>query len=195
MTIRIGRRELITAFASTVVEWPLAARGQERERLRRVGVLIGGFAADDPEAKAQQAAFLDGLQQLGWIEGRNMRTETRWGETKSAAYLRTSAALPRSEESRVRLEEAKDRFDTLHRNLFRELDEQKALVDEKNNMLESLSSKLSKYLAPQIYQSIFPVVRMSRSKPSVKSSPSSSVISRISHRLPRIYRRRILRAS
>ena len=63
--------------------------------------------------------------------------------------------LARSEESRVRLEEAKDRFDTLHRNLFRELDEQKALVDEKNNMLESLSSKLSKYLAPQVYQSIF----------------------------------------
>jgi adenylate cyclase len=63
--------------------------------------------------------------------------------------------LARSDESRVRLEEAKDRFDTLHRNLFRELDEQKALVDEKNNMLESLSSKLSKYLAPQIYQSIF----------------------------------------
>jgi adenylate cyclase len=63
--------------------------------------------------------------------------------------------LARSEESRVQLEEAKDRFDTLHRNLFRELDEQKALVDEKNNMLESLSSKLSKYLAPQIYQSIF----------------------------------------
>lgn len=44
--------------------------------------------------------------------------------------------LARSEESRVRLEEAKDRFDTLHRNLFRELDEQKALVDEKNTMLE-----------------------------------------------------------
>ena len=63
--------------------------------------------------------------------------------------------LARSEESRVRLEEAKDRFDRLHRNLFRELDEQKALVDEKNNMLESLSLKLSKYLAPQIYQSIF----------------------------------------
>ena len=63
--------------------------------------------------------------------------------------------LARSEESRVRLEEAKDRFDALHRNLFRELDEQKALVDEKNNMLESLSLKLSKYLAPQIYQSIF----------------------------------------
>ena len=63
--------------------------------------------------------------------------------------------LARSEESRVRLEEAKDRFDALHRNLFRELDEQKALVDQKNKMLESLSLKLSKYLAPQIYQSIF----------------------------------------
>jgi class 3 adenylate cyclase len=63
--------------------------------------------------------------------------------------------LERSENNRVRLEEAKDRFDTLHRNLFRELDEQKALVDEKNKMLESLSLKLSKYLAPQVYQSIF----------------------------------------
>jgi len=63
--------------------------------------------------------------------------------------------LARSEDSRVRLEEAKDRFDTLHRNLFREVDEQKALVDEKNKMLESLSLKLSKYLAPQVYQSIF----------------------------------------
>ncbi|MFQ5974133.1 MAG: adenylate/guanylate cyclase domain-containing protein [Alphaproteobacteria bacterium] len=63
--------------------------------------------------------------------------------------------LTRSEESRVRLEEAKDRFDALHRNLIGELDEQKELLDEKNRMLESLSSKLSKYLAPQIYQSIF----------------------------------------
>jgi class 3 adenylate cyclase len=63
--------------------------------------------------------------------------------------------LTRSEENRARLEEAKDRFDTLYRNLIGELDEQKELLDEKNGMLESLSSKLSKYLAPQIYQSIF----------------------------------------
>ena len=53
------------------------------------------------------------------------------------------------------LREAKDRFDVLHRNLIGELDEQKTLLDQKNRMLESLSSKLSKYLAPQIYQSIF----------------------------------------
>ena len=63
--------------------------------------------------------------------------------------------LTRSEESRVRLEEAKDRFDALYRNLIGDLDEQKELLAEKNRMLESLSSKLSKYLAPQIYQSIF----------------------------------------
>ena len=63
--------------------------------------------------------------------------------------------LTRSEESRVRLEEAKDRFDALHRNLISDLDEQKDLLDEKNRMLESLSAKLSKYLAPQVYESIF----------------------------------------
>ncbi len=63
--------------------------------------------------------------------------------------------LTRSEESRARLEDAKDRFDALYRNLIGELDEQKELLDEKNTMLESLSLKLSKYLAPQIYQSIF----------------------------------------
>ena len=63
--------------------------------------------------------------------------------------------LTRSEENRTRLEEAKDRFDALYRNLISDLDEQKELLDEKNGMLESLSSKLSKYLAPQIYESIF----------------------------------------
>ncbi len=63
--------------------------------------------------------------------------------------------LNRSEEGRARLEDAKDRFDALYRNLLGDLDEQKKLLDQKNKMLESLSSKLSKYLAPQIYQSIF----------------------------------------
>ncbi len=63
--------------------------------------------------------------------------------------------LARSEGNRTQLEEAKDRFDNLYQNIIGELDEQKELLDEKNSMLESLSSKLSKYLAPQIYQSIF----------------------------------------
>ena len=63
--------------------------------------------------------------------------------------------VARSEQSRVALENAKDRFDVLYQKTIGELDEQKALVDEKNGKLESLSLKLSKYLAPQIYQSIF----------------------------------------
>jgi class 3 adenylate cyclase len=63
--------------------------------------------------------------------------------------------LARSEASRVHLEEAKDRADSLYRHVLRETEEQKALIDEKSRMLETLSSKLSKYLAPQVYQSIF----------------------------------------
>ena len=63
--------------------------------------------------------------------------------------------LSRSEKNRGHLEEAKDRFDALYRSLIGELDEQKELLDDKNKMLESLSSELSKYLAPQVYESIF----------------------------------------
>jgi adenylate cyclase len=63
--------------------------------------------------------------------------------------------LARSEQNRIVLEDAKDRFDTFSQKIISELDEQKALVEEKNGKLESLSLKLSKYLAPQIYQSIF----------------------------------------
>lgn len=63
--------------------------------------------------------------------------------------------LARSEQYRVALEDAKDRFDVLYQKTINELDEQRELIEEKNAKLESLSSKLSKYLAPQVYQSIF----------------------------------------
>lgn len=63
--------------------------------------------------------------------------------------------LQRAEQSRVNLETAKDRFDTLYTNLLADLGEQKALVEQKNATLEALSAKLAKYLSPQIYQSIF----------------------------------------
>ena len=63
--------------------------------------------------------------------------------------------LARSEASRVALEDAKDRADALYRHVLLETEKQKSLVDEKSRMLEVLSSKLSKYLAPQVYQSIF----------------------------------------
>jgi class 3 adenylate cyclase len=81
------------------------------------------------------------------------------GANEDAALLRRirilERKLARSEASRVALEDAKDRADSLYRHVLRETEEQKGLVDEKSRMLEMLSSKLSKYLAPQVYQSIF----------------------------------------
>jgi ABC-type uncharacterized transport system substrate-binding protein len=71
------RRQFITLIGGAAA-WPLAARAQQGERQRRVAVLMN-LAADDPEAPVRLAAFLDGLQQLGWSDGRNVRVETRWG--------------------------------------------------------------------------------------------------------------------
>jgi putative ABC transport system substrate-binding protein len=71
------RREFITLLGGSAVAWPSAPRAQQAERTRRIGVLMA-LAADDPEAQARVAAFLQGLQQFGWIVGRNVRIESRW---------------------------------------------------------------------------------------------------------------------
>jgi hypothetical protein len=76
---QLKRHEFITLLGGAVAAWPLAARAQQRERMRRIGVLSGGGGADDPDAQDYIAAFLQGLQQLGWTDGRNMRIDTRWG--------------------------------------------------------------------------------------------------------------------
>jgi putative tryptophan/tyrosine transport system substrate-binding protein len=65
--------QAITAFAA----WPFAARAQQAERMRRIGVLMGQ-AADDPVGQARVKAFQQGLQQLGWTDGRNVRIDYRW---------------------------------------------------------------------------------------------------------------------
>ena len=65
-------------LGGAAVAWPLAARAQQPERMRRIGVLTN-LVADDPEAQARVGAFLQGLQELGWAVGRNMRIEYRWG--------------------------------------------------------------------------------------------------------------------
>ena len=83
------RREFITLLGGTAA-WPLAARAQQDGRVRRVGVLMT-TAADDPEGQARLAAFLQGLQQLGWIDGRNARIDTRWAAGNSD-YTRKYAA-------------------------------------------------------------------------------------------------------
>jgi putative tryptophan/tyrosine transport system substrate-binding protein len=69
---------IIKVIAGWAIAWPLAARAQQRERVRRIGVLMN-FAADDPEAQARNAAFLQGLSELGWNVGRNARIDYRWG--------------------------------------------------------------------------------------------------------------------
>jgi putative tryptophan/tyrosine transport system substrate-binding protein len=76
MTIGIGRREFISALGGTAVTWPLAAHAQQPERMRRIGVLTNG-ANSDPEYKPRLAAFGQTLQQLGWVDGRNLRIEYR----------------------------------------------------------------------------------------------------------------------
>jgi putative ABC transport system substrate-binding protein len=71
------RRAFITLLGSAVAAWPLAARAQQPDRVRRLGVLMG-FPESDSQAQAYIAAFVDRLQKLGWTEGRNIRIDTRW---------------------------------------------------------------------------------------------------------------------
>ena len=74
MTLCIGRREFITLLGGAAVGWPLAARAQPPERMRRIGILTN-LRPDNPEA----TAFLQELAQLGWIAGRNVQIDPRWG--------------------------------------------------------------------------------------------------------------------
>ena len=86
------RRDFITLLGGAAVAWPLAARAQHPERMRRIGVLLPA-AADDPEFQARVGAFLQGLQQSGWTIGRNVRIDTRWATTSVADIRRHAAEL------------------------------------------------------------------------------------------------------
>jgi len=86
----VDRRKVITLLASAAVAWPLAARAQQADRVRRVGVLLPA-ASDDAEFQARVGAFLQGLQQSGWSIGRNVRIDTRWA-TPNASNIRRHAA-------------------------------------------------------------------------------------------------------
>ena len=85
------RREFISLVGG-VAAWPLTARAQQGERMRRIGVLISQ-AADDPQSKPRVAAFLQGLQQLGWTEGRNAQIDIRWGVADAASSRRYAAEM------------------------------------------------------------------------------------------------------
>jgi putative ABC transport system substrate-binding protein len=85
------RRDFITLFGGAVT-LPLAARAQESERMRRIGVLLPS-TADDAEYLARMAAFLQGLQQLGWSDGRNVRIDTRWAAGDANLIRKYTAEL------------------------------------------------------------------------------------------------------
>src|SRR5262245_9899084 len=85
------RRDFITLLG-TAVPWPVAARAQQREQMRRIGVLMN-LGSDDAEGQARNAAFLQGLQELGWTVGRNVRIEYRWGAGDAELFRRHASEL------------------------------------------------------------------------------------------------------
>src|SRR5262245_49557687 len=86
------RRAFITLLGGAAASWPLAARAQQRERVRRIGILLPA-AADDPEYQARVGAFLQALGQLGWTIGRNVQIDTRWAAANAAEVRRYAAEL------------------------------------------------------------------------------------------------------
>jgi ABC-type uncharacterized transport system substrate-binding protein len=86
------RRAFITLLGGAAAAWPLAARAQQGERVMRIGVLMA-YAESDPEAQAWVAAFREGLQKLGWAEGRNIRIDTRWATADVESIQRFAKEL------------------------------------------------------------------------------------------------------
>ena len=86
------RREFISLVGSSVAAAPFAARAQQRERMRRIGVLMN-LGADDAEGQARLAAFLQGLQEAGWVVGRNVRIDVRWGGGDAESFRKQAAEL------------------------------------------------------------------------------------------------------
>lgn len=85
------RREFITLLGGAA-GWPLAATGQQAERMRRVGILMG-YAQSDPEGQARFAALLEALKALGWEDGRNLQIELRWASADVAQISRFAKEL------------------------------------------------------------------------------------------------------
>src|SRR4051812_34096657 len=86
------RRKFITLLGGAAAAWPLAARAQQPERMRRIGILLPA-AADDAEFQVRVAAFHQGLALLGWTIGRKVRIETRWAGANAADIRRHASEL------------------------------------------------------------------------------------------------------
>ena len=92
MASYIRRRKFLATLGGAAAAWPLTARAQQRERMRRIGVLLP-YAADDREGQARLAAFQQALAELGWSDGGNVRIETRWGAGDADRYRQYAAEL------------------------------------------------------------------------------------------------------
>ena len=92
MASHIRRRTFLATLGGAAVAWPLAARAQQRERVRRIGVFMN-TAADDPTGQARLLAFAQALAQVGWTDGRNVRMDIRWGAGDPERIRRYAAEL------------------------------------------------------------------------------------------------------
>jgi ABC-type uncharacterized transport system substrate-binding protein len=92
MASHIERRKFLATLGGAAAAWPLAVRAQQREKMRRIGVLLNA-AADDPDFQAWVGAFQQGLAQAGWIIGRNVRIDTRWAGGKPDDVRRYAVEL------------------------------------------------------------------------------------------------------
>jgi putative ABC transport system substrate-binding protein len=90
--LSLRRREFITLLGGAAVAWPLAARAQQRERMRRIGALMTS-AGDDPEGIRRVVAFGQSLQELGWTEGRNVQIDIRWGAANTELFRKYATEL------------------------------------------------------------------------------------------------------
>ena len=86
------RRDFITLLGGAAAAWPRAARAQQPDRMRRIGVLMN-LAADDAEGQARIAAFVQALQRLGWSDGRNVRVDYRWAAGDAGRFHKYAEEL------------------------------------------------------------------------------------------------------
>jgi putative ABC transport system substrate-binding protein len=92
----VKRRDFLTLLGGAAAAWPLVARAQQTERLRRIGVLMA-YAESDAEAQAWVAAFREGLHRLGWTDGRNIGIDVRWATGETEVIQRFAKELVASE--------------------------------------------------------------------------------------------------
>src|SRR5262245_26226215 len=86
------RREFISLLGGAAAAWPITSRAQQTQQMRRIGVLLNA-ATDDRDAQASIAAFEQALQQLGWVVGRQVQVDIRWGENNEDLDRKYAAEL------------------------------------------------------------------------------------------------------